>query len=126
MMAARVAGVPMPLPFICRAISSSVDSRPAVSIAESRDASLCCAGGFVWSLLTSAARTVRVSPGDSGGRAVSSSASADFFFARPAFGGFASGGTSRQPFCSTTRPFVRNWCSPTPVMTFVASYSHAG
>ena len=70
--------------------------------------------------------TVRVSPGDSGGRAVSSSASADFFFARPAFGGFASGGTSRQPFCSTTRPFVRNWCSPTPVMTFVASYSHAG
>ena len=123
MMAARVAGVPIPLPFIRRTSSSSSRSLPAVSMAASRLASVCGAGGLVWSSLTFVPFTSRVSPSFRGGSGPSSSSGFAAFFA---FGGFSSGGTSCHPFTIVTRPFVRKVCSPTAVTTLVASYSQAG
>ena len=52
-MVARVAGVPNPLSFIASASSSSSTSLPALSIAESRVASVYRAGGLVCSYLHS-------------------------------------------------------------------------
>src|ERR671919_656497 len=56
MMAARVAGVPMPESFIASRSSSSSTSLPAVSIAPSSDASVYRRGGLVSFSSASAAR----------------------------------------------------------------------
>ena len=73
MMAARVAGVPMPQSFnACRASSSSTPSRPAVSIAASRVLSVCSGFGRVMPELIVQPFIASVSPSFQSGSTVSS------------------------------------------------------
>ena len=62
MIAARVAGVPMPESFIASRSSSSSTSLPAVSIAASSDASEYRRGGLVSFSSDSTAKVVTSSP----------------------------------------------------------------
>ena len=72
MMAARVAGVPMPQSFnACRASSSSKPSRPAVSIAASRVLSVCNGFGRVMPELIEQPLIANISPSFQSGKTVS-------------------------------------------------------
>ncbi len=113
MMAARVAGVPNPDPFICSLSSSSSMVLPACSIENSKEASVWGTGGFVDSRFAFALCTVRMLPFSNGGKAVSSSSRLD-------------GYTAFHPCAVTVRPVDLNDCSSDTVMTLAASYSYAG
>ena len=112
MMAARVAGVPMPQSLsACRASSSSTPSRPAVSIAASSELSVCRGFGRVMPELIEHPAIASVSPSFQSGSIVSS---------------LSSPYTLRQPSLRTMHPFASNATPQHSASTLVVSFTHSG
>ena len=112
--AARVAGVPIPASFKLAFSSASSSSLPAFSIAASRLLSVCSDFGLVCFSNSSTLEIGRFSPFWSGGRlAVSSSSPVS-----------CSLNTARHPASFITDPFTVKSVSPADSTAVVTSFTH--